>query len=133
MDVIGRLRVVAAVALVASAVGCSAGVATPEPSEACGGFHLSVTNHLDTSITVRLDGATAETILAGLDAEIWESGYGEKAPMPWTVEIVDAASGAVIGTRDVSRDSGDGAASIDVTDKPGGIPTVSEVAPATGC
>ena len=115
--------------------GCTSLVATgaPEPSLACMGFNLTVFNGIDAMVEVRINGIEAGTVVPGSDATVFETMLAGRTEMPWTVELVDRTSGAVLGTRIVSREGGQEGAWIDVERGPGGSPTVGEVNRRAGC
>ncbi|HYO44762.1 MAG TPA: hypothetical protein VES19_16305 [Candidatus Limnocylindrales bacterium] len=115
--------------------GCGglAAAPTPEPSSACMGFNLTIFNGIDATVEVRINGVVAGTVEAGTESTIFETMLAGQTEMPWTVEFVDRASGALLGTRTVSRETGTEAAWIDVERGPGGTPTVGEVNGRSGC
>jgi len=128
------LVLTAALGLATLLSGCGGLAApTPEPSLACMGFNLTVFNGIDATVEVRVNGVVADTVEAGRDTTIFETMLAARTEMPWTVEFVDQASGATLGTRIVSREAGQESAWIDVERGPGGSPSVGGVNGRAGC
>lgn len=129
-----RLALAAMLGLATLLMGCGmAGPAAPEPSSACMGFQLDVVNGTDATVEVRINGIDAGTVDPRTDTTVFETMLAGRAEMPWTVDLVDRASGTVLGTRLVSRDGGTEAARIDVERGPDGAPTVGDVSGRSGC
>jgi len=115
--------------------GCSSMTGGLVPSPACGGYHLLVVNKASTAVMVRINGTTFATVDAAGNTQLiqhFTSGL-EAMSWPWQVEIVEAGTGALLATREVAQDTGDGSAIIEVRGGATGAPTVSEVQPGNGC
>jgi hypothetical protein len=127
-----RLAALLAVALLAA--GC-AGPIMPEPSNACGGVHLLVRNEGSGTVAIRIDGAGFGTVAADDHVELiqfFTPGLADLA-WPWTVEIVDTGTGAVLATREVPEDVANESAVIEVTGGTSGVPAVSGLEAGPGC
>jgi hypothetical protein len=126
-------RIVAVAIAAAGLLGACSARTSADASPACGGFHLVVRNDRAETVAVRLNGVPSTSVAGGTKQIIFEYGPGGVSAMPWAVDVVDAATGAVLATREVNRDSGEGGASIVVQDAAGGVPSVGDVRPGTGC
>jgi len=99
-----------------------------EPSNACGGFQFLVVNERAAAILVRMNGQDVVRVDGGTSLVITEFGVWKAPLMPWRVEIVDEDSSTVLATREVSHESGDGGATMDVKETGAG-----DVMPGSGC
>jgi hypothetical protein len=66
------------------------------PSNACGGFHLTIVNHRTSRVTVTVNGDRSFDVEAGESVAVAASlppPYGLNLAVPWDVVITDAESG----------------------------------------
>ena len=85
-------------------------------------------------LDVHLNGVQAITAPPGEQSIVYQYGPGGVSAMPWKVEIVDPATGAVLAQRDVTEATGDGGALIDIAAAQGtAAPIVGDVQRAKGC
>ena len=132
--------VAAAVAIGSCDVGSIAtpvSTATPIaiPSPACGGFHLYLTNTSSISVLERHNALDSMTVTPHEDgAIVYQYGPGGVSDMPWHVEFIDPASGAVIASHDLTQTDGGGGVTIAITPATmGGGPVIGGVTPVGGC
>jgi hypothetical protein len=131
-----RSRLIALVlTLVLSGVagGCTSIASGPVPSPAFGGFRLSIHNTGSAAVLVYVNGMEQAPLDGGETRWMAEWGAPSMGALPWKVEIVDAASGVNVATREITESSGNGAASIEVKSNASGAPTVGDVQSAKGC
>jgi hypothetical protein len=116
-----RLRVLAvamlAVVIALAATGCSAVGGGPQPSKACGGFHLVVRNAGATAVAVSFNRQSITTIEPGQAEAIAEFGPRNPPTMPWDVVISRITDGVVLLSLHVVNDGSDGQ-SVTVSDQP---------------
>ena len=78
------------------------------PSKACGGFHVVIANTGPSPIEVRLNTKHIADVAAGDTADIPEYGNYGAPTMPWDVEVIRIADGAVLLATRLGDDHTDG-------------------------
>jgi hypothetical protein len=101
------------------------------PSPACGFFQVEIRNTGTHAVQVLIDGVATATVEPGTRANLDQDpppGNG-----PWHVEIVDPASGTVVGAEDIGPDVAAAGMQVEVRDGEDGKPAMGATRTGTAC
>jgi hypothetical protein len=91
--------------------GCSAqsgGGGAPQPTKACGGFHVIIANVGSSAVEVRFNAIRITEVQPHESADIPQWGQYAVPSMPWDVEVVRTSDGTVLLSAHEVDDGTDG-------------------------